>query len=603
MAVTHDLSGFHTALVVLGTATLVIPVFHRLRVSPVVGYILVGMAVGPFGLGLLVDRWPWLRMVTISDSGTIGPVAELGVVLLMFMIGLEMSFQRLWGIRRLVFGLGTVQLLASAVLLGAAVWLAGVPAAAAAVIGLALAMSSTAVVVQVLADERRLSAPAGRAAFAVLLFQDIAVVPVLFAIGVMGRGEGGMSELALALGQAALVVVALFGVGRLVLRRVFRSVARTGSAELFMAACLLVVMAAGLATAAAGLSMALGALIGGLLLAETEYRRQIEVTIEPFKGLLVGLFLISVGMGIDLRVALAAPIVVFGGAIGLVAIKLAVVVVAGLAARRGWRVGVRAGLLLGPGGEFGFVILGAAGAVGLVEPALAGPALIITALTMACIPLLSRLGERATAQPRKVVPVPRELLPPEGLAVGVIVAGFGRVGETVARLLDAHAIPFVAIDGDIDRVAAMRRAGRPVYWGDITTVAMLRRLGVGHARALVVTMGDPVAVDALVTAARGERADLAIIARARDGGHAAHLYALGATEAVPETIEASLQLSEAVLVDLGVPMGPVIVSIHEARAVLQAEIKALAPAMRVRRQARRGVTGAGGPSGPSPTRG
>ncbi|MGI4946220.1 MAG: cation:proton antiporter [Janthinobacterium lividum] len=565
------------ALVVLGAAAVVIPLFHRIRVSPVLGFMLVGMAVGPAGLGTLAEEMPALRWVTIADRGRIEPLADLGVVLLLFMIGLELSWERIKTMRRLVFGLGSLQLAGSTLAVAGTAMLLGVPPAAAGVVALALAMSSTAVVAQVLAEERRMTGLVGRVSFAVLLFQDLMLVPVLFGLGAAGGGAG-WAGLGLAVLKAVGMVAVIVGGGRLALRPLFRGVARTGSPELFMAACLLVVLGTGVAADSAGLSMALGALIAGLLLAETEYRRQIEVTVEPFKGLLLGVFLISIGMSLDLASIARDPLPVLGAALGLVAVKAAVTA----ALARGFglrlRVGGPAGLLLGPGGEFSFVILGLAQASGLVGPALGGFAFIVAALTMAAIPLLSRLGTLLAGQ--RPVQVAADLLPPETPGDGpppVILAGFGRVGQTVAALLDAHALPWVAVDSDADRVAAQRRGGRAVYYGDITRPELLHLIGLADARALVVTIDDRARADALVQTARAERPDLLIVARARDGRHAARLYALGASDAVPETIEASLQLSEAVLVDLGVPMGPVLVSIHERRAALQGEIKAMAP--------------------------
>jgi monovalent cation:H+ antiporter-2, CPA2 family len=584
MAASVVTPAFREALIVLGSAAIVIPVFHRVRLSPVLGFILVGVAVGPFGLGALSRHFPPLAAFTIADAAAIAPVAELGVVMLMFMIGLDLSFERLIPMRRLVFGLGSLQLIGSAVALAVIARALGETPAAAAVLGLALAMSSTAITMQVLTAAGEQGSPVGRTAFAVLLFQDLAVVPVLFAIGVLGYGpsDGEIGTLGLAVGKAVLAIAGVLGIGWLALRPLFRGVARTASPELFMAACLLVIIATGLATAAAGLSMAVGALIAGLLLAETEYRRQIEVTIEPFKGLLLGVFLISVGIGLDLGRIAADPVMVLGGAAALVAIKL--VITAALARGFGlrWPTAVRTGMLLGPGGEFGFVIVGLAGSLGLIAPAPARYALILAALTMVCIPLLFSLGEalfrRLPSAAERATPEPV----PDDSAPRVIIAGFGRVGETVAALLDAHAVGYVAIDSDPDRVAEVRGRGKPVYWGDITRIEMLRRLHLDSARAVVVTMTDRRAADRLVRAVRRERAELLIVARARDAVHAAHLYRVGATDAVPETIEASLQLSEAVLVDLGVPMGPVIASIHEQRAASQAEIRALAPHARIR---------------------
>jgi len=472
----------------------------------------------------------------------------------------------------------------------------------------------------VLAEEKRLGTPAGRASFAILLFQDLAVVPVLFALAALDpeSGAGNLAGLGRAVGHALLAVGGIAVLGRLVLRPLFRSVVRTRSEEFFVAACLLVVIATALATAAAGLSMALGALIGGLLLAGTEYRRQVEVTIEPFKGLLVGLFLMSIGMGLDLHALLAHPAMVLGAALGLVALKAAIVAVLARGFGLAWRGGVQTALLLGPGGEFSFVIVTVALAHRLLDDATAGLVLIVAALTMLSTPLLSKLGVWLVprAGPRPIDPV--LLLPAmrdpgsrdpgsrdaathdamthdtgthdalahdatthDALAHDsgprVIVAGFGRVGQTVASLLEAHGVPYVAIDRDPDRVARERRRGKPIYYGDMTRTELLRHLELDTARALVVTLDDPAAAEALVAAARATRRSLLIVARARDAEHAARLYHAGATDAVPETIEASLQLAEAALVDVGIAMGPVIVSIHEHRAALQADIKAMAP--------------------------
>ncbi len=578
---------------VLGSAAIVIPLFHRIRVSPVLGFMLVGVLVGPSGLGALTDSAPWLGIVTMADRDRIAPVAELGVVLLLFMIGLELSFSRILTMRRLVFGMGGLQVLASTAAIGAATWALGAPPRAAFVVGVALAMSSTAVVAQVLAEERRVTGLVARAAFAVLLFQDLAVVPIMFALGVLGVGDMGGADLAVAVGQAVAAIVLLVGLGRVVLRPLFRGVARTNSPELFMAACLLVVLATGLAAAVAGLSMALGALIAGLLLAETEYRRQIEVTLEPFKGLLLGVFLISIGLNLDLGRVMARPFAVIGAAIALVALKAAIVAGLGVLFRLRLPIAAPAGLLLGPGGEFSFVILGLASGLGVLSAEQAGFAFILAALTMAAIPLLSRLG-RALFPARAAAPDPALLPPGSGSEQpAVIVAGYGRVGQTVGALLTGHGLTWLALDTDIGRVARARRAGQPVYYGDMKQPDLLFRVGLETARAIVITVDDRGGADAITRIARNSRPDVLVIVRARDAAHAAALYALGASDAVPETIEASLQLAEAVLVDLGIPMGPVLVSIHEQRAAFQAEIKARVPAAEVRQRGRSRLQQAG----------
>ena len=573
-----EIAGLKEALIVLGAAGLVIPLFHRIRISPVVGFLLVGVIVGPFGLGRFAGQIPLLGAVTMDDPRAIAPVAGFGVVLLLFMIGFELSFARLWVMRRLVLALGGAQLVVSAGLLAAAAHLAGASWTAAAVLGLAGAMSSTAIGLQTLAERRALGTRAGRASFSVLLFQDLAVLPVLVGVGLLlpaGAAHPGAWALAEGLGRGLGAIVAIVLLGRLALRPVLRSVARTRSPDLFMAACLFVVIGAALSAAAAGLSMALGALLGGLLLAGTEYRRAVEATIEPFKGLAVGVFLISVGMGLNLDLVAAHPGAVAGGLAALLAIKFAVVLASGRAVRLPRRSAAMAGLLLAPGGEFGLVILAQAAGQGLLGARLGGIAQAVTALGMALIPALAALGGRAARL--APAPVDAALLAPAGEAPRVILAGFGRMGRMVGRLLDRHGVAWLALEYDVETVVRARREQCPVYYGDASQVALLRGVGVGTAAALVVTMDAPAAVEAVVAAARRESPGLRVVARARDAAQAARLYRAGATNAVPETIEASLQLAEAVLTELGVPMGPVIVSIHETRAALQAELRAAAP--------------------------
>jgi len=580
MAATIDPGNFKEALIILGSAAVVIPIFYRLKLSPVLGFLLVGMAVGPFGAGAFAAQYPALSWVTIPNHEDIELFAEFGVVFLMFMIGLELSFERLRTMRNFVFGLGTVQLVLSSLVLASLALFAGLQLIPAIILGVALAMSSTAVVVQVLSEEKRLGTVVGRSSFAVLLFQDIAVVPVLFGVSMLALDiEGGvLGRFGIALGQAALAVIALIAGGRILLRPLFRQVAKTKSPELFMAACLLVIMGTSLITAIAGLSAAMGALIAGLLLAETEYRRQVEVLIEPFKGLLVGVFLISVGMSLDLIQVAEQPAAVIFAAASLVALKALIVAPAARLFGLSWLTGIQAGLLLGAGGEFSFVVINLAMGANLVPPAIGEFALLAAAITMASIPLLSKLGKMLEERlPLNADDPIAQIAVPDDETPRVIIAGFGRVGEVVASMLDAHTVPYVAIDSDIRVVTKARENGRQVYYGDMKSVDFLRRCHIATARAVVITMDSRTAVDQVVAVARAERKELQIIARAKDARHAAHLYRMGVSHAVPETIEASLQLSEAVLVDVGVPMGPVIASIHEKREKFQAQIQDAAP--------------------------
>ncbi|MDB5644762.1 cation:proton antiporter [Methylobacterium sp.] len=581
---------YKEAILFLVTAGVVVPLFHRLRISPVLGFIGAGALLGPFGLGRFAESHHWVSTFTIANRAEIAHLAEFGVIFLMFMIGVELSWERLRTLRRLVFGLGSIQVLASSIVIGTILMVLSVPMAAAIIVGLALALSSTAIVLPVLADQKRLNTPAGRASFAVLLFQDLAVAPVLFAIAVLGRNDGAHvgGALALALGQAAVAIVVIVVVGRLALRPLFQLVARTRSPELFMAACLLVIIGTAVTAAAAGLSMTLGAFVAGLLLAETEYRRAIEATIDPFKGLLLGVFFVSVGMNLDPAQLMSAPGAVLGLALALMLIKGAVIVAAARFLKLSKAVAIEAALLLGPGGEFAFVLIGGALAGGLVPEEVGQAALIVTTVTMIAIPALAvlgrRLGKRFTTAHlgrARAEPVP------DRQQNRVIIAGYGRVGRLVGEMLARHKIPYIALDADAARVSEHRRLGNPVYFGDSANPELLRRCDIANARALVVTLDNPDAVEAVVEAARAERRDITIVARARDARHATALYEMGVDDAVPETIEASLQLSEAVLVDVGVPMGLVIASIHERRdeyrAMLRKKETEVRPAFRSRR--------------------
>jgi CPA2 family monovalent cation:H+ antiporter-2 len=591
------------ALIVLGAAAVVIPVFHRIRLSPVLGFILVGLAVGPFGAGRLAEAVPWVGYVTLTETEAIARIADLGVVLLMFMIGLEMPLQRLLVMRRFVFVLGPLQLLLCTAAVAAGLVALGMKPGGAVVLGLGLAMSSTAVVMQVLSEGQRMGGLLGRGSLGVLLFQDLAAVPILLVVGLMGREGGSLGDtgwaVAFTMAKAGAGVAAILIAGRLVLRPLFRGVARTGSPDLFVAACLLVALSTSLAAAAADLTPALGALVAGLVLAETEFRRQVEVTIEPFKGLLIGVFLIAAGMALDVDEIMARPAYVLGLVLALVAAKAAIVTGLLVWMRLRWPTALHAALLLGPAGEFGFIIIGQGMAAGVIGAQAGALALIVVALGLAAVPALGAIGNALERQVR-----PRgareDELPPDLLEEGeprVIVAGYGRVGQMVGRLLDAHRIPFIALDADADEVAALRRGGANVFWGDITSPDMLERLHLRSARALVVTMADSDAVDTLVAHARRIRPDLQIIARARDARHAAHLYGIGATDAVPETIEASLQLAEAVLVDVGVPMGPVIASIHQARDDARQQIRSMSPGAEIRPLGRRRLRDAAAKAG------
>jgi len=579
--------------VFLAAAGVLVPLFNRLKVSPVLGFLAAGVLLGPDGLGRLADTFAWVDILTISDRSQIEVLAELGVVFLMFTIGLELSWERLKAMRRLVFGLGTAQILVCAALLGVLFYLMGRGIGGAMVLGFALALSSTAVVMPVMAERGRLATTAGRTTFSVLLAQDLSVAPILIMVAVLGSGVGEDGLSAAAIGQAlASLLPSVLGVGLLVLlgrtalRPMFRSVARAKNPEMFLAACLFVVLGTVFLAQFTGLSPAVGALVAGLLIAETEFRREVEVTIEPFKGLLLGVFFVSVGVGLDLDAVAVAPITIFAIAALLILVKA----VAIFAVARAFKVprgsALESALVLGPAGEFAFVILNEAIGYGVVGQDFAQGVLLSATISLFAVPFLSALAPRIDKRmlPQAVIsdaPDPQADAA-DGETPAVIIVGYGRVGQLIGDLLGEHDIGFLAVDADPTMVSTARRDGVPVWYGDAARPDLLEKLGLPQAKAVIVTMDAPGKVDEVCRSVRQLRSDIILVARARDEKHAARLYQLGVTDAVPETTEASLQLAENALVDLGVPMGLVLATIHQKREDFRKVFQASMPAGRKR---------------------
>jgi CPA2 family monovalent cation:H+ antiporter-2 len=563
-----DFSIYRDAMIVLATAAVLVPLGQRYRVNPILGFLVAGAVLGPKGLGELSSYFEPIKWITVSEEKGLGAIAELGVVFLLFLIGLELSFKRLVTMRRLVLGLGVTQVAISAVIIGLIVNFLGVSPAASMVIGLSLALSSTAIVVELLARQQRLHTATGRTSFSILLLQDLAVVPLLFLVSILGPDNEGtlVGGLLLAIAQASFVIAAIAIVGSAILRPLFRLVVSADSTELFVAAVLLVAVGSGIVTASAGLSMALGAFVAGLLLAETEYHHAIQATIDPFKGLLLGVFFFSVGMSLDIALIAGNPLPIAAGVIGLISIKAAVLVALVRLFRVPWPATAKTALLLAAGGEFAFIVVGLAMTKDIVASSTGAIVLAITALSMAMIPLLDfigkRMGERFT-EPHEPRPALTELPPQEG--VEAIVVGCGRVGRLVSEMLTRHEIKHILIESDPVAVTRCRQQGLPVYFGDATNAQLLKRCGIILAKGVVVTINKPSVVEEIITTVRALREKILIVARASDAEHARHLYKLGVSDAVPETIEASLQVTEATLVGLGVPTGPVIASIHEKR--------------------------------------
>ncbi|MET0432045.1 MAG: cation:proton antiporter [Hyphomicrobium sp.] len=580
MSAAGDLANYKDALVVLGTAGVIVPLLHRYGVSTVLAFLLSGAFLSPGGLGALTPYIPQISWLTITDPERLSKFAEWGVVFLLFIIGLELSFERLSTMRRLVFGLGASQVVVSAALIGLVAYALGQPPVIALVIGTALCLSSTAIVIEMLATQKRLSTSVGRTSFSILLFQDLAVVPILILVGILepGNKESLLIGIVTAIIQAAAALVIIVGVGRYFLKPLFRVVAQTHNEDLFIATTLFVAVSTAFVTAAAGLSMALGAFVAGLLIAETEFRRAVQTTVEPIKSLLLGVFFFSVGSQLDLKSLVSDPVAIVATTVGLLALQAGIIY--GLSRLFGVARGaaIETAALLAPGGEFAFVILTLALESHLVTRELTSILLTSVSLTMALIPAAAKFGRwfaKRNAPPAAVDPA-LTATPVRDGSIKALVVGYGRVGQLIGDLLAEHKVSYIAVDRAPGLVANARQDNKPVYFGDVRNVEFLEHCGLDTAKAAIITIHTQSEIDAIVRALRTRHPNLVIVARAKDAAHARHLYDIGVTDAVPETIEASLQLSEAALVGLGIPTGLVIASIHEKRDEFRAELQGAA---------------------------
>lgn len=539
-------------LVFLAATCVVIPALRRARLSAAMGFLLIGVAMGPEVLGRLAQTWPWLSAFDLEEAAPTLLLAQFGVIFLLFIIGLEVSFDRLWRMRRYVFGLGLAQMTLSAAAIAGAALAFGVSLVVAAVLGLAFAMSSTALVLQLLRERGNIGSSAGRASFSVLLLQDLMVVPILFLVAALSEGTRAFNVgVGVALATAVISMALILLAGRLVLRPLFRWVAAPNSREIFVAAALLAAIGMAAAAEAAGLSMALGAFLAGLLLAETEFRYQIETDLDPFKDLLLGLFFVTVGMQIDVALLLREPLVILGAVAGLFALKAAIIAPLARAFGLTWPRAVETAFLLGSAGEFAFVIVAAASRGGAIPQTTAEYMLLVAALSLFITPLAATIGGRiARAMGARTTAPPAEAARQTG---HVVIAGFGRVGQMLADILGPQELGYLAIDSNTALVSELRKQDRQVYFGDASMRHVLASLGAGHAAAIVVTLNDSEAAERIVKEARQAWPHVPVYARARDGEHARRLHAAGAALASPDTLEAALQLGEALLNGVGVP--------------------------------------------------
>lgn len=543
-------------LVFLSAAVVVVTAFHRLKTSPILGYLAAGTLIGPFGLAI------------IRDSESARALAEFGVVFLLFTIGLEFSVKRLKSMAHLVFGLGGLQVLITAITIFAIAIFMGMDRGAAIVIGGGLALSSTAFVMQLLTERGERSTPYGQTSLSILLFQDLAIVPLLMLVTLLAaKHDAFWSAMGLAVGEAAIALTGMLVVGRLVLRPLFHQIAKTGSGELFIATTLLVILGTGWVLSQFEISMVLGAFLAGVLLSETEYRHQVESDIRPFKGILLGLFFMTVGMSIDLSlVGRRLPEIMF---VMICLISLKSLLIGGLtiAFRQPTTTALRTGLILSQGGEFGFVLFLSAGILGVIPAGTVQFLLTVVALSMVTTPFMTIAGQRLATrlEHRGNQHLAPSVHPATDLTDHVVIAGFGRVGQIAAQLLLAAGIRCIALDLDASRIRTCRAKGYDVHFGDASLTAILRSVGVEHAKGFIVTIDQTAAVDHIISAVQEVAPDIKIFARARDLVHARKLEVMGAAEAIPESLEASLQLGSIAMTSLGVNPGDALAIVQDIR--------------------------------------
>ncbi|OLO10277.1 potassium transporter [Chromohalobacter japonicus] len=530
---------FYEAAVLLGAVIIAVPLFQRLGLGSILGYLAVGLLLGPSVLGFIAEPEEVLHF------------SEFGVVMLLFLIGLEMQPSRLWGMRKQLFGLGLLQLLGCGVLLTPIGLALGLTWELAMLLGLILALSSTAFALQLLNEQHRLATPHGQTAFSILLFQDLAVIPLLALLPLFaGDLSGQDSAVWLDIGKAVGMVLAAIVFGRLIFPRVLALIARSGVHEVFTAAALFLVLIMALVMEWAGLSMALGAFLGGVMLADTVYRHELEANIEPFKGILLGLFFIAVGMSVDLALVFDNVWWVLGISLGLLVAKLAVITLVGMAARLPRQEIPRLATVIAQGGEFDFVLLSAAVSAGVFDQRIASLCIAAVTLSMALTPFLYRGGNWLAVRMRESRPYDKDFgdeTPP------VLIAGLGRFGQMVARVLKLQGISFTALDPNITQVEFIRRFGSRIYYADAARLDVLRSAGLAQAKLLVIAVDDEEAALTIARMVRNHYPQIKIFARARNRHHTWQLMEIGVDSVVRETFASSMEMSVEVLKGLGYP--------------------------------------------------
>lgn len=553
----HSFANLIPLLIIFAIAGIFVPLFQRLKLSPVLGYLICGVVVGPYGAALFEDKFPFVHSILITDINTVSLIGEIGIIFLMFMIGLELSFRRLMEMRNLVLGLGSLQIAVNALAIACVVllfdnsWLVSI------LVGISFSLSSTAIVMQLLSEQHQNNRPVGKISFAILLMQDLAVVPLLVIIGAMSLADNATS-LPLVLVKSMMIAVAVVGIiyvaGTKLLRPLLSILSISKSPEWLLS--LTVFLAIGIATVthSAGLSAALGAFLAGLLIAETDFRHEIEVIINPVKSLLLGVFFLSVGMMMDLREIQHHPFWIPASVISLFVMKTICTYIATIPFKIKKNKAIEASVRLAQAGEFAFLILGLSVAGGLIPKADQQFFLLVASLSMFFTPFFTKLAPviirrlHLQAAPEHSSEHIKDTLSD---APKVLIAGYGRVGLLLGATLEARGIPYVAIDNNFENVRKLRDQGHRVIYADSRKIDVWRHLQLESVKAIVIAIDNPESSEMILKALRTEWPLIPIIVRTHDTEHMEHLYALGATSAIPETLEASMKIASEIMETVG----------------------------------------------------
>lgn len=559
--ITHDVHSFTNLiplLIIFAIAGIFVPLFQRLKLSPVLGYLICGVIVGPFGAVLFADKLPFLSTFLISDTETVSLIGEIGIIFLMFMIGLELSFRRLMEMRNLVLGLGSMQIVINAIAIALVVLLFNNSPLVSILVGISFSLSSTAIVMQLMGEQHQNNRPVGKISFAILLMQDLAVVPLLVIIGAMSLADSGTS-LPFVLMKSMLIAVAVVGViyivGTKLLRPLLGLLSISKSPEWLLSLAVFLALGIATLTHSAGLSAALGAFLAGLLIAETDFRHEIEVMINPVKSLLLGVFFLSVGMGMDLREIEHHPFWIPASVIGLFVVKTLCTYIATIPFKMKRAVAIDASVRLAQAGEFAFLILGLAVAGDLIPKTDQQFFMLVASLSMFFTPFFSRLSPMIIKRfPAGNEPDHSSENIEKDLSDSprVLIAGYGRVGRLLGATLESRGIPYVAIENNFDKVKKLREQGHRVIFADSRKIDIWRHLHIDTVKVIVVAIDQPEASEMIIKALRTEWPLIPIIARTHDTEHMEHLYALGATSAIPEILEASMKIATEILETVGI---------------------------------------------------